>query len=94
MNVDIGTKRNVVFTENNVWLDTTPFKVANLKDCSHEDLRTIIKIITNEKDSNESLNTMPETYQSDADREDDSSGNHSDGYGSFNESVRNHMCKR
>nr|QVJ98103.1 hypothetical protein [Apium graveolens] len=86
MNVDIGTKRNVVYTENNVWLETTPFKVEGLKDCTNQDLRYIIKIIQHEKDPEESQNTTLETYQSDADREDDSSGNRS---GSSHESNEN-----
>ncbi|KAL8146228.1 hypothetical protein AgCh_004100 [Apium graveolens] len=82
MNVEPGAKRQAVYTEKNVWLDTKPKKVDDLKDCTNQDLKYIIQILFKNSDSNESLNTTLETYQSDVDREPDRSGIHSDGYGS------------
>ncbi|XP_074362916.1 DNA polymerase-like [Apium graveolens] len=82
MNVEPGAKRQAVYTEKNVWLDTKPKKVDDLKDCTNQDLKYIIQILFKNNDSNESLNTTLETYQSDVDRESDRSGIHSDGYGS------------
>jgi len=73
MNVDIGTKRNVVYSENNVWLETTPFKVENLKDCSNQDLRYIIKKIQHEKDKEDETTNTSSTTPTDGKKETESS---------------------